>query len=80
MCLSHVTSFSDTVEADVVMIAARGEERSALEIEEQIEAQIVSIEADRTLQICDFEMHVSNTGLGWNGCLRHHYLLLDFQE
>ena len=34
--------------------------RSALEIEKQIKAQVVSIEADCALQICDFEVHVSD--------------------
>jgi hypothetical protein len=66
------------VEADVVVIAASGEERSALEREEQIEAQVIPIKADRALQICHFQVNVSDAGLGWNGCLRHNCLLLDF--
>ena len=68
------------VEADVVMITTCREERCALEVEEQIEAQVVPIETDCALQICDFEMNVSDAGLGWNGCFCHDCLLLVYPE
>src|SRR5438552_13797282 len=68
------------VEADVVMIATCREERCAFEVEEQIEAQIIPVEADRALQICNFEMHVTDARLGWNGCFRQKCLLLVLPE
>src|SRR6266516_6424111 len=59
------------VEADVVVIAACGEEGGAPQIEEQVEAQVVAIETDCALQIGDLEVNVSDAGLGWDGWLGH---------
>src|SRR5437016_1747161 len=59
------------VEADVVVVAASGEKGCAPHVEEQVEAQVVAIEADRALQVGDFEVDVSDTGLGWDGCVSH---------
>src|SRR5207247_10666435 len=59
------------VEADVVVVAAGGEEGCALEVEEQVEAQVVAIEADSSVQVGDLEVDVSDAGLGWNGWFRH---------
>src|SRR5260221_133079 len=52
-------------------LSAGGEEGCALEVEEQVEPQVVAIEADSTLQVSDLEMDVSDTGLGRDGCVRH---------
>src|SRR3989440_5515372 len=59
------------VEADVVVVTAGGEEGCALEVEEQVEAQVVAIEADSPVQVGDLEVDVSDAGLGWNGWFRH---------
>src|SRR5436853_572326 len=59
------------VEADVVVVAAGGEEGCALEVEEQVEAQVVAIEANSSVQVGDLEVDVSDAGLGWNGWFRH---------
>src|SRR5947209_3935372 len=59
------------VEADVVVVAASGEEGCAPEVEEQVEAQVVAIEADSALQVGDLEVDVSDAGLCWDGCVSH---------
>src|SRR5437764_11176431 len=59
------------VEADVVVVAAGGEEGRAPKVEEQVEAQVVAIEADSTLQVGDFEVDVSDARLGRDGCVSH---------
>ncbi len=55
------------VEADVVVVATGGEEGGAAEVEEQVEAQVVVIEADSALQVGDLEVNVSDAGLGRDG-------------
>ena len=55
----------------MVVVAAGGEEGCALEVEEQVEAQVVAIEANSSVQVGDLEVDVSDAGLGWNGWFRH---------
>src|SRR5690348_4858238 len=52
------------VEANVVMVATGGEKSSSLQVEEQIEAQVVSIEFDSTVQVGNFKVDVSDACLG----------------
>ena len=63
------------VEADVVVVATSGEKGCALEVKEQVEAQVVAIKADRALQVGDLEVDMSDTGLGRDGCVSHDELL-----
>src|SRR5438270_12251240 len=59
------------IEADVVVVAASGEEGCGPHVKDQVEAQIVAIEADGALQVSDFEVNMSDTGLGRDGCVSH---------
>ncbi len=59
------------VEPDVVVVATGGEEGCALEAEEQVEAQVVAIEADSALQVGNLEVDVSDAGLGRDRCISH---------
>src|SRR5919197_5985604 len=59
------------VEGDVVVVAARREEGRAAKVDEQVEAQHVTIEADGTVQVGDLEVDVPDAGLGGNGCVCH---------
>ncbi len=60
----------------MVVVAASGEEGCAAEVEEQVEAQVVAIEADSALQVGDFEVDVSDAGPSGDGCASHGLLLL----
>src|SRR5258708_12221742 len=51
------------VEPDVVVVATGGEEGCALEVEEQVEAQVVAIEADSALQAGTLTLAVSDPRL-----------------
>src|SRR5437660_7162407 len=52
------------VEADVVVVAASGEEGRTAEVEEQVEAQVVTIKADSALQVGDLEVDMPDARLG----------------
>src|SRR5579872_4650201 len=62
------------VKANMVMVATGREEGGGAEIEKQVKAQIVAIEADSPLQIGDLEVNVSDARLRWNGCVSHGFL------
>src|SRR5258708_11836138 len=66
------------VEADVVVVAAGREEGCAPEVGEQVEAQVVAIEADSAVQVSDLEVDVSDACLGRDGCIRHGGFLLSY--
>lgn len=55
----------------MMVVAASREEGCALEVEKQVEAQVVAIEADSALQVGNFEVDVSDAGLGRDGCVSH---------
>ena len=54
-----------------MMVAPRGEESRAPHVEEQVEAQVVAVEADSALQVGNLEVDVSNAGLVRDGWVCH---------
>jgi hypothetical protein len=59
------------VQADVVVIAARRQKRSAVaHALGDVEAEDIVIETDRPFKVGDLEMHVPDAGLGVDWC-RH---------
>src|SRR5690348_6758089 len=59
------------VETDVVVVAASGEEGCGPHVDDQVEAQVVAIEADGAFQVGDLEVNMSYAGLSRDGCLSH---------
>ncbi len=59
------------VEADMVVVASSGEEGRAPHVEEQVEAQVVVIEADSAVQVGDLKIDVPDAGLSRYGYISH---------